>query len=78
MGTEVIHALKSRAHIDDTVAILEEALADARGGQLASVVVFADVKGKSQLKTYKSGSEDWVTLVGKLMHSIFELCCEPK
>jgi len=73
----MIRAIESTEHIRDTVAILEEALEDARAGKLSSVLVFGELRGQAQLKTYKSGTPDRINLVGKLMHAIFELCCEP-
>lgn len=69
-----IRSIESDAHVSETVEILERALVDAKAGLLSGVLVFGDLRGRNEYKTYKTASENYLQLVGKLVSSVVDLC----
>lgn len=73
-----IRSLQSDAHITETTGLLEQAMADAKAGRLASVYVFADLKGVDSYKVYKSCSDNYLVSVGKLVQCVVDICLKHK
>jgi predicted phosphodiesterase len=56
------------------VALLEEALVDARAGNLSAVIIFGDIRGTDDYRVWKSAHENYLTVVGKMQQACTDMC----
>ena len=66
--------LASDEHITSTVAVLEDALVEARAGNLSTVIVFADIRSSNGYRIWKSAPENYLTVVGKMQQACVDMC----
>lgn len=69
-----LRELKSDEHVTATVRVLEQALEDAKAGKLSTVIIFGDLRGTDEYRFYKSASQNYLEVVGKLTQVIHDMC----
>lgn len=76
MSITELRPVESDEYVRDAVAALEEALADAKAGKLAWVIVYGNVRGADHLKAYKGSCQDRLSIAGMLAMALHDLCLE--